>query len=720
MPKVYYGLTRGSQTYRFLADAVLDVVGLTGTIGDAYEIISPTETQPYITAIAIMINNTQLKINVQGDYNANVNIFDLVNMRTGDSLSNTNLGNVLATQYASYLGDYDPQTNANKQITVLNDLETGEENVIYASVDFNGDDIFNWIRIGGYSNGVNGKSIYTITGLTAATVFSNAIIGDSVVAGEDFTYDGNSFSTGDVFIINTLSPLSLTANGNVRGAQGVQGIQGLPGLNGSNGQTPTIVDNKWYIGGVDTGVIAVGQDGQNGLNGQAFNMQSGLYSTPDNYGQPGNVDINNDPLLELPTLPQVDISGKGYVVYDPLTTPLYPFYDLYYANNGDNDWTIIHPFSGIAGQNGQDGYTPYIQGGQWYINGVNTGVNATGPQGATGPSGTISVGSTTTGAEGTNASVTNTGTSTAAIFNFTIPKGDTGATGATGATPNISMAATQLPEGASPTVAKSGTLENPIFTLGIPKGDTGDGFPAGGSTGQYLRKTSGTDYDTEWHSLASADITGALGYTPYNSTNPNNYVTSTQLGDEITDRQNADIALQNSINNRTVLLQESTAQVSGMDAYTHSDIKNYNNAQQAEMLVSRSIDDPAGADNEYLHSLFLNQNGINFSTKKGTGSTFSGIIIGAISEVGTGYIRFTTGHQICWGTTTGSAQNKAVTFAKAFNAKPIVVTGVQSSGTGTTQRTVVMSSNFNSTGGTFALSASTDFQVTYIAIGTYS
>jgi hypothetical protein len=57
---------------------------------------------------------------------------------------------------------------------------------------------------------------------------------------------------------------------------------------------------------------------------------------------------------------------------------------------------------------------------------------ATGPQGATGTAATIAVGSTTTGAPGTNASVTNTGTSSTAIFAFTIPRGDVGAQGPPG------------------------------------------------------------------------------------------------------------------------------------------------------------------------------------------------------------------------------------------------------------------------------------------------
>lgn len=60
-----------------------------------------------------------------------------------------------------------------------------------------------------------------------------------------------------------------------------------------------------------------------------------------------------------------------------------------------------------------------------------------------GDAATISVGTTTTGNAGTNASVTNSGTSSAAVFNFTIPRGDTGATGAQGpAGPNSVTSAT--------------------------------------------------------------------------------------------------------------------------------------------------------------------------------------------------------------------------------------------------------------------------------------
>jgi len=120
------------------------------------------------------------------------------------------------------------------------------------------------------------------------------------------------------------------------------------------------------------------------------------------------------------------------------------------------------------------------------INTLNSAVEniAAGPQGPQGEPGTpgaaganasVSVGSTNTGAAGSDAAVTNSGTAQNAVFNFTIPRGATGATGAAGS---------QGPQG--------------------PKGDQGDrgptgyGVVAGGSDGYVLAKASNADYDTEW------------------------------------------------------------------------------------------------------------------------------------------------------------------------------------------------------------------------------
>jgi len=67
-----------------------------------------------------------------------------------------------------------------------------------------------------------------------------------------------------------------------------------------------------------------------------------------------------------------------------------------------------------------------------FISPIN-GIGATGPTGPAGPA-TIAVGLTTTSAPGTDATVTNVGTSENVILEFSIPEGDIGPTGATGAT----------------------------------------------------------------------------------------------------------------------------------------------------------------------------------------------------------------------------------------------------------------------------------------------
>ena len=84
---------------------------------------------------------------------------------------------------------------------------------------------------------------------------------------------------------------------------------------------------------------------------------------------------------------------------------------------------------------------------------------STGPQGPQGPAATVTVGTVTTGAEGTSVIVTNSGTSGAAVLDFTIPKGDTGDTGPQG------------PQGIQGIQGETGPQG--------PKGDTGDTGPQG-------------------------------------------------------------------------------------------------------------------------------------------------------------------------------------------------------------------------------------------------
>ena len=99
----------------------------------------------------------------------------------------------------------------------------------------------------------------------------------------------------------------------------------------------------------------------------------------------------------------------------------------------------------------------------------------------------IEIGTTETLPAGSNAVVTNTGSSTDAVLNFGIPKGDKGDKGYTGA---------QGEKGDTGATGATGA-QGPIGPQG-PAGADGVGVASGGTTGQVLKKKSNTDYDTEW------------------------------------------------------------------------------------------------------------------------------------------------------------------------------------------------------------------------------
>ena len=121
----------------------------------------------------------------------------------------------------------------------------------------------------------------------------------------------------------------------------------------------------------------------------------------------------------------------------------------------------------------------------------------TGPTGPTGPAGaaTITVGQTTTGDPGTQASVENVGTAQNVILDFTIPQGidgatgptgptgatgetgatgPTGPTGATGETPTLEIGTINTGEpGTQAAASMTGTAPNYVLNLTIPQGPTG-------------------------------------------------------------------------------------------------------------------------------------------------------------------------------------------------------------------------------------------------------
>ena len=88
-----------------------------------------------------------------------------------------------------------------------------------------------------------------------------------------------------------------------------------------------------------------------------------------------------------------------------------------------------------------------------------------GETGATGPAGaaaTIQVGTVTTGAAGSQASVTNVGTENAAILNFTIPQGQQGVPGTTPSTDNFVTTNTTQTISAAKTFSANTTFQGAV------------------------------------------------------------------------------------------------------------------------------------------------------------------------------------------------------------------------------------------------------------------
>jgi hypothetical protein len=160
-----------------------------------------------------------------------------------------------------------------------------------------------------------------------------------------------------------------------------------------------------------------------------------------------------------------------------------------------------------------------------------------GIQGIQGNAATVNAGTTSTLAPGSPATVANSGTTSAAVFDFGIPEGLQGIQGIQGDAATIAAGSTTtVGPGTPASVTNSGTSSAAVFDFDIPRGypgievdatapvdttilwaDTGEPgdmvIPAGGTTGQALVKVSGSDYDTDWATVApfTAPVGSSLG-----------------------------------------------------------------------------------------------------------------------------------------------------------------------------------------------------------------
>ena len=197
------------------------------------------------------------------------------------------------------------------------------------------------------------------------------------------------------------------------GVQGEQGPQGEPGKTGPQGPA--------------------GQDGAQGPQGP-----QGPEGPQGPQGEPGTsftLKGQYDNIEGLKQAHPTGAPGDAYAVGTDSTG-----FNVYLWDSDSQEWVNIGPIQGPAGPQGPAGQN--------------------GADGEPGQAASITVGTVTTGQPGTQASITNSGTTSAAVLNFTIPQGPVGEQGAIG--------------------------------------PAGPGLKEGGTTGQLLMKSSNENFDTEW------------------------------------------------------------------------------------------------------------------------------------------------------------------------------------------------------------------------------
>lgn len=162
---------------------------------------------------------------------------------------------------------------------------------------------------------------------------------------------------------------------------------------------------------------------------------------------------------------------------------------------GDNgNWYLGNTDTGIKAA-GSDGTTPTIgANGNWWIGGKDTGMAAAGQ------AATIEIVGTETLPADQPAAVVETEDSTAQARKYTVkvPQGNTGAT------PDIKIGTVEtLPAGSAATASMTGTPKNPLLNLGIPKGADGN---AGKSAYQYAVDGGYTGTEAEFAAKLAEEI----------------------------------------------------------------------------------------------------------------------------------------------------------------------------------------------------------------------
>ena len=173
----------------------------------------------------------------------------------------------------------------------------------------------------------------------------------------------------------------------------------------------------------------------------------------------------------------VDLKERGVRVYSPNNKPTAADLGITTGTNGATFTPAVDDAGNLSWSNDKDLANPNTVNikGDKGDKGDKGEKGDTGAKGADGKTPNISIGTVTTGAAGTNASATISGTTPNLTLDLTIPKGDKGNNGINGQTPKISIGTvTTGAAGSSASASISGTTPNLTLNLTIPKGDKGD------------------------------------------------------------------------------------------------------------------------------------------------------------------------------------------------------------------------------------------------------
>lgn len=242
--------------------------------------------------------------------------------------------------------------------------------------------------------------------------------------------------------------LNFTIPRGASGTDGAPGAKGDPGEKGDPGATPTIA-----VGNVTT--LNAGEQATVTNVGTAteaifdFGIPKGADGTP-GAGTTVSVTVGQTTTLAAGAQATVTNSGTAEALVLDFGIPAGP--------KGDPGQQGLDGPKGDPGEKGEQGEQG-VQGDP-------------GEKGDPGEAATIAVGDVTALEPGEEPTVTNTGTNTAAIFAFGIPKGTPGADGAA-ATVTVGQTTT-LDAGLQATVVNSGTISAAVLDFSIPKGEKGD------------------------------------------------------------------------------------------------------------------------------------------------------------------------------------------------------------------------------------------------------